>query len=47
MWYNQLELVVFESDGNLFSKQGVITKKGTNAFDIKGFVQKEAVQASA
>ncbi|KAB2618292.1 methylthioribose-1-phosphate isomerase-like [Pyrus ussuriensis x Pyrus communis] len=31
----------------IITEKGVITKKGTDAFDIKGFVQKEAVQASA
>lgn len=44
---NQLEPVVFESDDLLLSKQGVITKKGTDAFDIKGFVQKAALQSGA
>lgn len=29
----------------VFSKQGIITKVGTNDFDIKGFIQKTTEQS--
>lgn len=38
---------MFESNDLSFSKQGVITKKGTEAFDIKDFVQKADLQSGA